>query len=110
MASPDVAVQVVMITAPDADTGRRLAHALVSEGLAACVNLVPGIRSIYRWEGEVREEEEVLLLAKTRSDRCAALAARVRDLHPYDLPEVVVLPASGGSRDYLEWVIAETSE
>ena len=110
MVSPDSGVRVVLITAPDADTGSRLARTLVSEGLAACVNLVPGIRSIFRWEGEVQEEQEVLLLVKTRSDRCEALAARVRDLHPYDLPEVLALPAVGGSETYLDWVRSESAE
>ena len=103
-------VRVVLVTAPDPDTAAALARALVEERLVACVNLVPGVRSIYRWEGQVHDDAEVLLVAKTGAARCDALAARVRDLHPYDLPEVVVLPASGGSRDYLEWVIAESSE
>ena len=102
-------VRVVMITAPDADTAAELARALVTERLAACVNLVPGIRSFYRWEGQVNDDSEVLLLAKTRDDRCAALAARVLDLHPYDLPEVLALPAVGGSEAYLDWVRSEST-
>lgn len=102
-------MHVVLITAPDAETGARLARALVGEGLAACVNVVSGVRSIYRWDGEVRDDEEVLLVAKTGRERCAALAARVRDLHPYDLPEVVELPAVGGSEAYLDWVRTESS-
>ncbi len=109
MASPDPEVRVVLVTAPDAETGESLARALVEERLAACVNLVPGIRSVYRWEGAVRVDAEVLLIAKTRADRCELLTARVRDLHPYDVPEVLELPAVGGSAAYLGWVCAESS-
>lgn len=101
-------VQVVLVTAPDEEVGRSLARQLVSQRLAACVNLVPGIRSIYRWEGEVQEEGEVLLVIKTRRDRCEAVAARVVALHPHEIPEVLVLPTAGGSPDYLRWV-AEVS-
>ncbi len=98
------AVIAVLITAPDAETGARLAHSLVEERLAACANLVPGVRSIYRWEGRVEDSEEVLLVVKTRAERIDALAARVCELHPYDVPEVIALPVAGGSRAYLEWV------
>ena len=108
MTQPEPEVRVVLITAPDAEVGARLSRALVEERLAACVNLVPGIRSFYRWEGAVQDDAEVLLVAKTRADRCAALAARVRDLHPYDLPEVLELSAVGGSEAYLAWVGAES--
>lgn len=101
--------RVVLVTAPDAETAQRLAHALVTERLAACVNLVPGIRSVYRWEGRIHEDAEVLLVAKTRADRCDALAARIQALHPYELPEVVVLPVTGGSAGYLDWVVTESA-
>ena len=100
----DEQVQVVWVTAPDEGVGRSLARDLVSQRLAACVNLVPGIRSIYRWEGEVQEDTEVLLVIKTRRDRCEALTARVSELHPYDTPEVLVLSTEGGSAAYLRWV------
>lgn len=109
MTLTDPQVRVVLITAPDVETGRRIAQALVDERLAACVNVVPGLRSLYRYEGRVHEDPEVLLVAKTRVDRCEALAARVRDLHPYDLPEVLELPAIGGSAAYLDWVRTESS-
>ncbi|MEE9609230.1 MAG: divalent-cation tolerance protein CutA [Myxococcota bacterium] len=102
-------VRVVFITVPDPDTGARLARTLVEERLAACVNLVPGVRSFYRWEGAVQEDDEVMLVVKTRAERCDALALRVRDLHPYDLPEVLELPAVGGSAAYLEWVRTEST-
>ena len=84
------------------------ARTLVEERLAACVNVLPGVRSIYRWKGAVEEASEVMLVAKTRASRAAALAARVRALHPYELPEVLALPVTDGSRAYLRWVVAES--
>ena len=105
--SEPTSVQVVLMTAPDLEVAERLARTLVEERLAACVNLVPGIRSVYRWEGAVEEANEVLLIAKTRSDCVDALGARVRDLHPYDLPETLALAVTGGATDYLDWVCAE---
>ena len=102
-------VRVVLVTAPDAATAEALARRLVEERLAACANLVPAVRSIYRWEGEVQDDAEFLLILKTREARVTALAARVQALHPYDLPEVIALTASGGSAAYLDWVIAESS-
>ncbi len=101
-------VRAVLLTAPDAETGSRIARTLVEERLAACVNVLPGVRSIYRWQGALHDDAEVLLVAKTRADRCDALAARIREIHPYTLPEVLALPAAGGSPEYLEWVQAET--
>ena len=101
-------VVAVLVSAPDAETARRIGRTLVEERLAACVNVVPGVSSIYRWRGAVEEAAEVLLVVKTRAERADALAARVRTLHPYELPEVVVLPVRGGSRAYLQWVAAES--
>jgi periplasmic divalent cation tolerance protein len=103
------ALRVVLMTAPDVECAQRIARALVGERLAACVNLVPGIQSIYRWEGAVQEEAEVLLVAKTRADRVAELEARVRALHPYEVPEVIALPIQAGSDAYLRWVRAESA-
>jgi len=101
-------VRVVLITAPDAAAAENLARALVEERLAACVNVLPGVRSFYRWEGSVQDDAELLLVAKTRAERVGALAARVNELHPYDLPEILELPATGGSKAYLDWVRTET--
>ena len=102
-------VSVVFITAPNVECAETIARKLVEERLAACVNVVPGIRSLYRWEGQVQNDPEVLMIVKTRADRCSALAARVTELHPYDLPEVLELPAASGSRTYLDWVRTESS-
>ncbi len=101
-------VEVALVTAPDAETGERIARALVEERLAACVNLVPGLRSIYRWEGAVESAEEVLLVVKTRADRAERLEERLLALHPYDVPELLRIPTRGGHAAYLRWVLAET--
>jgi len=101
--------RVALATAPDAEVAARIAHALVDERLAACANLVPQVRSIYRWQGRVEDDTEVLLVIKTRADRVAALADRLRALHPYEVPELVVLPVVGGLAAYLAWMSAETA-
>ena len=95
---------------PDADTATGIGEALVRERLAACVNLLPGMRSIYRWQGKVEQADEVLLLIKTRAGQLDALAARLKALHPYELPELIAVRAAGGLPAYLAWVDAETSE
>jgi periplasmic divalent cation tolerance protein len=96
---------VVVLTALGAQLdAERIASALVEERLAACVNLVPGITSIYRWKGTVEREPELILVIKTLAERIDALKARLLELHPYELPEVVVIPIVGGHGAYLEWM------
>lgn len=102
-------VRVAISTAPDADTGARIAQVLVEERLAACVNVVPGVRSIYRWQGAIEDEQEVLLVIKTHAERVAALAERLRALHPYDVPELLALPVDAGLAPYLQWVTGEVA-
>ena len=97
-------VRVVLVACPDADTAAAIARTLVEEGHAACGNLVPGVRSIYRWEGKVHDEPEVLLVLKTTAARFEALRARVVALHPYTLPEVLSLAVDAGHAPYLAWV------
>ena len=109
MSTTESDVRVVLVTAPDDETSLRIARALVEERLAACVNIVRTVRSVYRWEGEIQEDSEVLLMAKTRADRFEALASRVKALHPYELPEVLALPVTAGSDAYLEWVKTESA-
>ena len=99
---------VVFVTAGDMDTAERIGKTLVEEHLAACVNVVPGIRSFYRWEGAVADDSEFLLIIKTQSSRFEALKARVLDLHAYDLPEIVGLPIEMGHEAYLDWIRKET--
>jgi len=95
---------VVLITCPDASVGETLARALVEEGLAACVNLVPGLTSLYRWKGKLCRDSEILLVVKTRRRKLAALRRRVQALHPYTVPEIVALPIVAGSPAYLKWL------
>ncbi len=102
-----MAVVVVFSTFPGPEKAAEVARALVSEQLAACVNLVPAVRSIYRWQGEILDDAETLAVVKTTAERLDALTARLIALHPYELPEVVALPVSGGSAPYLAWVAGE---
>lgn len=97
-------VILVLATAPSGEMAAKLAKALVDEELAACGNILPGVRSIYRWKGKVEDEQEVILLLKTRADLFEALKERLVELHPYDCPEVLRLPVEAGHLPYLEWV------
>ena len=106
----DPRVRLVLSTCPDAQTADALASSLVDERLAACVNVLPGIRSIYRWQGAVERGEEVLLLIKTTADRQDALVARLETLHPYELPEALAVEAVGGLAAYLDWVAEQTRD
>jgi periplasmic divalent cation tolerance protein len=99
---------VVFVTAPDGSVASTLARRLVEERLVACVNTVPGVRSLYWWESEVQESDEVLMLLKARKEDVGAIAERVGGLHPYEVPEVVATDVVGGLAAYLDWVRAET--
>ena len=98
-----------LCTVPDGATGRRIAHHLVGAGIAACVNRIPGLVSVYRWEHEIREDDEELLIIKTGAGRLDELADAIRQIHPYELPEVVAVPVSGGLEEYLDWIRVSTS-
>lgn len=100
----DASPRVVLATAPDAACARQLAEALVGERLAACANLVPGVTSIYRWEGAVEEASEVLLILKTRAGLLPDLEARLTELHPYDVPACVALAPDRVAAPYLAWL------
>jgi periplasmic divalent cation tolerance protein len=109
MAADSSELRVAFATAPDADVAARIARTLVEERLVACANLVANVRSIYRWQGNVEDEAEVMMVLKTRADRIDALAERLRALHPYAVPELVVLPIEDGLAPYLDWLRAETA-
>src|SRR5512134_953964 len=100
---------VVLVTTPDAAKAAEIARILVEERLAACGNVLPGLRSVYRWEGKVHDEGEALLLLKTTRARFEALRARVVALHPYQVPEVMALAVEAGDAPYLGWIAGETS-
>ncbi|WP_374249090.1 divalent-cation tolerance protein CutA [Thermomonas sp.] len=97
-----------LCTCPDMATAERIAGTLVEEQLAACVNLLPGVTSLYRWQGRLQRDAEVLLLIKTTRDRYPALQARLPQLHPYELPELLAVEAADGLPAYLHWLAAAT--
>jgi periplasmic divalent cation tolerance protein len=105
-----VTVLVCFCTCPDTDSARRIADALVGERLAACVSVLPGVRSVYRWKGAIECNDEVLLLVKTVAAQLDALSARITTLHPHELPEVIAVEASGGLGAYLDWVAECSTE
>jgi periplasmic divalent cation tolerance protein len=102
-ATPD-AVLLCYCSCPDADSALAMAEALVGERLAACVNRLPGVVSTYRWQGAVTSDTETLLLIKTTAGRFEALKARLLQLHPYELPELLAVPVERGHPAYLDWV------
>lgn len=95
---------VVLVTTSSAEEAHRIARALVAEHLAACVNVLPGVRSVFFWDGQLQEAAEALLVVKTRRERYEALQQRVLELHGYSVPEVLALPVETGSPAYLAWV------
>lgn len=99
---------IVLCTCPDVVTAELLSGELVEARLAACVNIIPGIQSIFRWEGQVRSESETLLVIKTRTDRYSELETHLQKSHPYDVPEILMLPVGDGLASYLDWVSTES--
>jgi periplasmic divalent cation tolerance protein len=95
---------VILITAPGEEDAAHMARELVDAGLAGCVNIVRGVRSIYRWEGKTEDSAEVLMIVKTRRELFTALMKRVKELHSYSVPEIIALPVLEGSGDYLGWL------
>lgn len=94
----------VYVTHPDADTALALGRKLVEEGLAACANVLPGMKTVYRWQERIEEGTEAVMIVKTRADLMTALQARIISEHPFDCPCVAALPVAGGSPDYLDWI------
>jgi periplasmic divalent cation tolerance protein len=101
---------VILVTAGSETEAEKIARALVEEQLAACVNILSPIRSIYRWQGQVADDREWLLLIKTRAERFAAVESRVKALHSYQVPEVIALPIVAGMEGYLRWLRESVSE
>lgn len=95
---------VVLVTAKDESEAKRLGEKLVSEKLAACVSLVPKVSSVYRWGGKIERADEVLILIKTSQEKLDRLIPRIKELHSYEVPEVLVLPIERGSPEYLKWL------
>lgn len=109
MSQADAAVWIVMTNAPDCETARAMARALVEARAAACVNVMSACTSIYRWQGAVETAEEVPLVIKTTASGYPEVERLIRSLHPYELPEIVAVPAGRGLPDYLSWVTANTT-
>lgn len=105
---PNPAALICFCTCPAPDIAERIASALVEERLAACVNILPGLRSVYRWQGQVEAVDEVLLLVKTSAEAWPALQDRLRELHPHELPELLAVESAFGLPEYLHWVADET--
>jgi periplasmic divalent cation tolerance protein len=102
-------ILVTLCTCPNESVATAIAEELVGEGLAACVNQLPEVKSTFLWQGKIEQDQEVLLLIKTTSLRFDELSRRIRELHPYDLPEIIAIPVSWGLPDYLSWVSQCTS-
>ncbi|HUP95544.1 MAG TPA: divalent-cation tolerance protein CutA [Burkholderiales bacterium] len=100
---------LVLTTLPEREAALKLARALVEKRLAACVNILSGCTSVYRWQDNLEHAEEVPLLIKTRAGRYAELEAAIRSLHPYEVPEIIAVPVVQGLADYLGWVAEETA-
>jgi periplasmic divalent cation tolerance protein len=100
---------IILTTFPDHDAALEVAGRLVREKLAACVNVLPRITSVYEWQGEVQIDNEHLMLAKTSISRFAELEAAIRDAHPYELPEIVGVPITQGLQGYLDWIELQTT-
>ena len=102
--------QLVLCTCPDRESAQLIAEQLVDQNLAACVNILPGVISVYRWLGNIEESNEHLLIIKTVSDVFESLVNTINDLHPYELPEVIGVPIDSGSADYLNWISENTNK
>lgn len=101
---------VVLVTAPSAEVGKQIADRLLDQRLAACVNILPAVRSLYTWKGAVQDDAEVLLVVKSRSKLFQeGILPAVKAVHPYENPEIIALPILDGSTEYLDWIVAETS-
>ena len=99
---------IVFITAPNEKEAAAISQTIVGERLAACINIIPSVRSIYRWQGRVEDEQEVLMIVKTKKSLFERLQERVKELHSYEVPEIIGLPLVEGSKEYLDWLGQET--
>jgi periplasmic divalent cation tolerance protein len=95
---------VVFVTCADESVARNLAAAVLEPRLAACVNILPGVRSLYRWNGEIQDDAEVMCIMKTRADRFEDLRRAIAEAHPYEVPEIIALPIAAGHKPYLDWI------
>lgn len=104
----DINYVVVFITVSSLDEAKKISANLIDNKLAACVNIVPSVQSFFHWQGKVCDEQEILLVVKTRLNLFESLELKVKELHSYDVPEIIALPIIAGSKEYLKWVGDET--
>lgn len=102
--SSDHTYQLIFCTCPDGQSAKKLATLLVEKCHAACVNMIPGLTSVYRWQGKIETDSEYLLLIKSRADHYLAVEQMIRKQHPYELPEIIAVPIDNGSDGYLRWI------
>ena len=101
---------IVFVTAASEQEAASIGRALVEEGLAACANIIPQVRSIYQWKGEVRDERETLIIIKSREDLFERIRSRVKELHSYEVPEITAITVDRGDADYVQWIEAVTTK
>ena len=106
---PQTNALVVLTTVANADEAARLVRSLLERRLIACGTILPGVRSLYRWEGKIADEQEVVVFLKTQATRVEAIEVAFGELHPYKVPELLALPVSAGLAKYLDWIAGETS-
>ena len=102
-------VAVIYTTIDNIQDARRIAQTLVEEQIVACVNIIPNVESIYRWKGNIENDDEIILIAKTVDDNVKKAIQRIKQLHSYDVPDITVLPVIGGLKEYLDYITNETS-
>jgi len=102
-------VAVIYSTIDDIQDARRIATTLIEEQLVACVNIIPDVESIYKWKGKIENADEIVMIAKTTDQNVKKTIERLKDLHPYDVPDIIVIPIVGGLKDYLDYINNETS-
>ena len=95
---------LIYCTCPDHETAEQIARELIASRLAACVNILPGVSSVYEWQGQIENAREHLLLVKSRKDRYAAIETAIKAIHPYQVPEIIAVAIDSGSSDYLQWI------
>ena len=100
----EILPMVVFVTVPNKETAEKIARALIESRLAACVNIIDGLKSIYWWQGKIEEDNELLLIIKTRIEVFEELVLKIKELHPYTVPEIIGLPIIAGSKDYVDWL------
>lgn len=102
-------VAVVYTTIDNIQDARKIAHTLVEEQLVACVNIIPEIESVYSWQGKIEEETEIILIAKTTDENVKKTIQRIKTLHSYEIPDIIVIPIIGGLQDYLDYITSQTT-